>query len=114
MLRMPKGHTTWVPFGHVESNEGVFRSWGGHPGPQFTTYSLALSWTCADSLAMLMSKADHMLMNMVDCGRARAALALNPLIQARSGTPTFLLQGSQVIFVRGTAVGRRYLVLSKA
>ena len=37
MLRMPKGHTTmgapkgtppWVPFGHVESNEGGFQKLG--------------------------------------------------------------------------------------
>jgi hypothetical protein len=74
-----KGRTaTAPPWGGLNRMRGVSRSWGGHLRPQFTTYSLDLSGTCTDLLAMLMSKADHMLMNLVDCGRARAALALNP------------------------------------
>ena len=50
-------------------------------------------------------------------GRLRpgpGGIGLESMIQARSDTPTLLLQGSQVIFVRGAAVGRRYLFLSKA
>jgi hypothetical protein len=75
----PFGRTaTAPPWGGLNRMRGVSRSWGGHLRPQFTTYSLDLSGTCTDLLAMLMSKADHMLMNLVDCGRARAALALNP------------------------------------
>ena len=45
-------------------------------------------------------------------GRLRpgpGGIGLESMIQARSATPALLLQGSQVIFVRGAAVGRRYL-----
>ena len=76
MLRMPKGDTTWGTFGHVESNGVCFQKLGRSSKASKYYFSLELSGTCADSLAMLISKADHMLMNLVDCGRARAALAL--------------------------------------
>ena len=68
-----------TPLGWFESNEGGFQRLGRSSKHSIyvITYSLALSGTCADLLAMLMSKADHMLMKVVDCGRARA-LALNP------------------------------------
>ena len=82
---------------------GVSRSWGGHLRPQFTTYSLDLSGTCTDLLAI--RDADEF-------GRERpgpGGIGLESMIQARSATPTLLLygysvQGSQVIFVREAAV----------
>ena len=110
MLRMPKGHT----FGHVESNEGGFQKLGRSSRASIY-YLLAgslldLRGFARDADVQGRSHAD-------EYGRLRSGpggIGLKSMIQARSGTPTFLLQGSQVIFVRGTAVGRRYLVLSKA
>ena len=52
-----------------------------------------------------------------ECGRLRpgpGGIGLESMIQGDCGTPTLLLQGAQVIFVRGAAVGRRYLVPTKA
>ena len=101
------------PLGWLESNEGVFQKLG-RSSKASIYYFLAgslrdLRGFARDADVQGRSHADEF-------GRLRpgpGGIGLESMIQARSDTPTLLLQGSQVIFVRGAAVGRRYLVPSK-
>ena len=101
------------PLGWLESNEGGFQKLGRSSKASiyyFLTGSLRdLRGFARAADVQGRSHADEF-------GRLRpgpGGIGLESMIQARHCTPTLLLQGSQVIFVRGTAVGRRDLVLSK-
>ena len=110
----PKGTPPWGPFGHVESNGCCFQKLG-RSSKASIYYFLAgslrdLRGFARDADVQGRSHAD-------EYGQLRpgpGGIGLESMIQARSPTPTLLIQGSHVIFVRGSAVGIRNLVPSKA
>ena len=102
-----------TPLGWLESNGFCFQKLGRSSKASIYYFLAGSLWDLRgfahDDDVQGRSHAD-------EYGRLRSGpggIGLKSMIQARSATPTLLLQCSQVDFLRGVAVGSSYLFLSK-